>query len=314
MRTSIIEGNIWFNTPHPIAPEELNGKVVLVDFWTYSCVNCIRTVPFLQEIWKKYRQYDFFIIGIHTPEFEFEKSPVNVELALERFDIHWPIVLDNDYINWNHFANHYWPAKYLIDQNGYIVYEHFGEGGYRETEEKIQEELKRDFGTQEFPPLTKYEGSGGYCTIPTPERYLGFSRGFITNAGGYHEDHIGHYLLPAIIPQNSIALKGEFTAKPEYIESFGDGGEIVINFNGTEVNLVMAPVESFAVIHVELDGQDVPDDLAGEDMDKSDVVVSESRMYSLIVSSIPINGMLKIKPQESNIKAYAFTFSGCVRG
>lgn len=313
MRIPVIAGNIWFNTPHPIAPEELNGRVVLVDFWTYSCVNCIRTMPFLKEIWEKYQQYDFFIIGVHTPEFEFEKDPVNVELALEHLDIHWPVVLDNDYANWNNFANHYWPAKYLIDQDGYIVYEHFGEGSYREIEEKIREQLAKDFDIKEFPPLTKYTGSGGYCTIPTPELYLGFRRGFICNADGYHEDHVGHYVLPAVIPDNTIALKGEFSARPEYIESFGDGGEILINFNGTEVNLVMEPVGNFAVVHVELDGQAVPDDLAGEDMDKSDIIVSEPRMYSLISSGIPVRGILKIQPRESNIKAYAFTFSGCIK-
>lgn len=312
MRKPEIIGDNWLNTPHPLRPEDLFGRVVLFDFWTYSCVNCLRTIPYLQKIWERYKSFNFYIIGIHAPEFEFEKDPENVSTAITQLGVHWPVVLDNEHINWNNFANHYWPAEYLADQNGYIVHEHFGEGGYAEIEKKIQELLKIDFGNRELPPIAKEESGSGFCIVSTPELYLGYSRGRVVNAGGYHENHLGHYALPDIIPPDSSALLGDFDAKPEYIESFGDGGAIFLNFNATEVNLVMSPIDRLAAVHLELDGIEIPEQMYGSDVDMGDAIISESRMYSLLKSDIPIKGILKIGIQKSNIRAYAFTFSGCV--
>jgi thiol-disulfide isomerase/thioredoxin len=314
VRSPQIIGNIWLNTPQPITPEELNGKVVLVDFFTYSCVNCIRTIPFLREWWKRYKDLNFLMVGIHTPEFEFEKDPENVAKALKDFGIDWPVVLDNDYTNWRNFANHYWPAKYLFDQNGYITYHHFGEGAYRETEKKIQDLLKEDFGERSFPPTTKEEGQGGYCMLSTPELYCGYLRGRISNKEGYHEDHLGLYQIKeGDIEKNTIALRGSFNAQPEYVESF-DGATLLVNFTATEVNLVLAPaVAELAAVNIMLDDKPVQLEIAGSDLSESDVIITKPRMYNLIKSDKPISGILGISSKESNFRAYAFTFSGCLK-
>lgn len=313
MRTPIIIGNKWFNTPHPITPEEIEGRVVLVDFWTYSCVNCLRTLPYLKKWWERYRFLNFLIIGIHTPEFEFEKNPKNVEQAILDLEIEWPVVLDNEYTNWNNFANHYWPAKYLLDQNGYIVYEHFGEGNYAETETKIQEYLKKEFGEHSFPPIQRDEHAhGGFCAVATPELYLGYHRGRIANKEGFHEDHIGHYVKPDLVPVNSFALAGDFEAGAEYVESVAPRSTIYLHFQGTEVNLVMEPSNSFSIVSLKLNGESIKPEIMGKDVDQGDVIISNARMYNLIKSNMPISGTLSIEAKESDFKAYAFTFSGCV--
>lgn len=305
-----IVGDIWFNTPRPLTPEDLNGRVVLVDFWTYSCVNCIRTIPYLAKWWERYKNLPFFIIGIHTPEFEFEKNPRNVEEAMKKLGVEWPVVLDNDYKNWHNFANHYWPAKYLLDQNGYIIYEHYGEGAYGETERRIQETLRGDSAIKNFPPVFEEEGGGGVCFIHTPELYCGYLRGNIANRGGYHIDHLGNYTKPDEIPMNSIALLGQFNAQPEYVESFLPGAELDVRFQGTEVNLVMAPANSFGIVSISFNGETLPGEIQGADVDQGDVIISKPRMYNLIKSSKPLSGLLSVKAKESNFKAYAFTFLG----
>lgn len=135
MQSPEIVGDVWLGSK-PFTKEDLKGKLVLVDFWTYSCVNCLRTIPYLKMWRDEYKDKGFLIIGIHTPEFDFEKNPKNVEKAIKDLGVGWPVVMDNEYINWNNFANHYWPAKYLVDKTGKIVYTHFGEGAYGETEQK----------------------------------------------------------------------------------------------------------------------------------------------------------------------------------
>ena len=135
-RLPAVIGDMWFNA-RPLAGEDLAGKVVLIEFWTYSCVNCQRTLPHVREWWKKYKDESFLIIGVHTPEFEFEKNPANVEAAIKDLGVEWPVVLDNDFTNWNNFANRYWPTLYLADGAGRIVYSHIGEGAYDMTEAEI---------------------------------------------------------------------------------------------------------------------------------------------------------------------------------
>lgn len=305
-----IIGETWLNTAHPVTPEELNGRVVLVDFFSYSCVNCIRTIPYLKKIWDRYKHLNFFLIGIHTPEFEFEKDGENVGTALVDLGVNWPIVLDNEYVNWNNFANHYWPAEYLTDQDGFVVYEHFGEGGYENLERKIQELLDKDFGDKSLPAILP-ERIGESCVKPTPETYCGYRRGKIINEGGYHLDHIANYIKPKMILPNSVALSGQFEATPEYVESLVDSSTLFIDFVGTEVNLVIEPSDDLAIIELKIDDEDLPREAMGIDVDQGDVIVTRPRMYNLIKSKKPISGILSIKAKESNFRAYAFTFSGC---
>ena len=163
-----ITGDTWIHS-RALLPNDLKGKVVLVDFWTYSCVNCQKTLPYLKKWWEKYKDKNFLIIGIHTPEFEFEKDKSNVERAAHELGVFWPIVLDNDYVNWNNFANKYWPAKYLVDENGYIVYTHFGEGEYEKTEKAIQSLLKNIKKEHLRKTEKEKHTHHGVCFRPTPE-------------------------------------------------------------------------------------------------------------------------------------------------
>jgi len=307
-----ITGSDWLNIEKPLTPEELSGKIVLVDFFTYSCVNCLRTIPHLRELWKRYKNLPFLLIGVHTPEFEFEKNIKNVTKAIRELKIDWPVVLDNNQLNWNNFANHYWPAKYLFDQNGYLVYEHFGEGAYAETEKQIQSLLRKNFGIANFPKVVaETESVGAFCSPFTPELYCGYDRGIIANDDGYHFEHLAHYQLPENIPTNMMALVGDFLAKSEYIESFSEQSRLIVHFQGAEVNLVLAPVEERAIIGIEYNNEKIPDDISGEDLDQGDAIIAEPRMYNLLKSNLPLEGNLSIVIKGGNIRAYAFTFSGC---
>lgn len=304
-------GDTWFNTK-PLLPGDLAGKAVLVDFWTYSCVNCIRTLPFLRKWWEKYKDKDFLIIGIHTPEFEFEKDPKNVEQAIRDLNIEWPVVLDNEYKNWNNFDNHSWPAKYLVDQEGNIVYSHFGEGAYEETEKVIRDLIQKKFGKIPLPPVEQDYSRWRVCFIPTPEIYCGYKRGDIANFGSYHYDKVGEYKAPDTIREDSIALSGKFIAKPEYVESVEPGATIFLRFRATEVNIVLHPVERSITLKVAFNQKPLPQEIRGSAVNEADEVrVEKPAMYNLLKSMYAVQGIIEVTAKEGNFRAYAFTFSGC---
>lgn len=310
MRLPKIIGDTWFNTK-PLAENDIKDKVVLVDFWTYSCVNCVRTLPYLRNWWRKYGNKDFLIIGIHTPEFEFEKDPKNVEKALKDLQVTWPVVMDDDYLNWNNFANHYWPAKYMADKSGQVVYEHFGEGEYEKTEKAIQNLLKTDGET--MPKIENDEHlHGAVCFIPTPETYCGYLQGVIENPGGYQQDSVFDYQKPEQLPDNSIALSGKFLARSEYVESASGEATLYLHFKATEVNLVLAPVDKEAIVEIILDGKPLPDDIKGQNILNNKITITESKMYNLLKTEDFLVGIIGIKSVTGNFRAYAFTFSGCV--
>lgn len=309
MRAPKLIGDTWFNTRKDLTGD-LKGKIVLYDFWTYSCVNCQRTLPYLKQWWAKYKDMGFTMIGIHTPEFEFEKDPKNVKQAIKDFGVEWPVVLDSDFVNWKHFANHYWPAKYLADKDGRIVYTHFGEGNYAETEKKIQELL----GKAESMPAVLDEGHnhGNVCFIATPELYSGYSRGRLSNYEGYAMDRVSNYEKPKSIEQDSIGLSGSFVARAEYVESNTPGATLYLNFRATEVNLVMAAPKSKSLVEILLNGKPLPSRIRGLNVEDSGcVTISRSNLYNLIKSDKLVEGVLEIKAKEGAFQAYAFTFSGC---
>lgn len=304
-----IIGETWFNS-QPLAPKDLKGKIVLYDFWTYSCVNCQRTIPHLKEWWAKYKNMGFVMIGIHSPEFEFEKNPKNVEQAIKEMGIEWPVVMDNDHKNWDNFANRYWPAKYLADKDGNIIYTHFGEGNYKETEMAIQELI----GNREIMPPSEPEEHGhvNVCFIATPELYCGYGRGVLSNPEGYAFDRLGVYTKPQITRQDSIALSGKFFAMPEYVESAEEGATLFLNFRGTEVNLVMAAPEGEAIATITMSGKPLPAKIRGRDVnEKGEVAIMKSNLHNLIKSEGLVEGILEIKAKKGAFQAYAFTFSGC---
>ena len=290
----------------PLLEEDLKDKVVLIDFWTYSCVNCKRTIPYLKEWWRKYKEKNFMMIGIHTPEFEFEKELNNVEHACRDLGVTWPVVLDNDRVNWNNFANRYWPAKYIADKDGKIVYEHFGEGGYEKTENIIRKLI----GEEMEDVSVEEHGHGNVCFSPTPELYCGYNRGFLSNKEGYDRDKQFDYKKPAM-NEDSIGLAGKFTAKAEYVESADSSSELLLRFRATEVNLVLHPVDDIAEIEIFLDNDKLPKEYWGEDVDENNVAILKPTMYNLVRTSGLLEGILSIKPVKGNFRAYAFTFSGC---
>ncbi len=297
-----IEDGKWFNARR--CPSFRN-KVVLVDFFSYSCANCVRTMPYLRRWWNWYKDHDFVMIGIHTPEFEFEKDPSNVKQALADLEIEWPVVMDNDRENWENFANKYWPAKYIADKSGKLVYEHFGEGAYEKTEKIIQKLL----GDEGLPEITK-EKHGDVCFRPTPELYCGYHRGQLNNVGGHFFDTTETYELPDRIDSDSVALKGSFYADPEYVESREDTSELFAKFHALEVNLVIHPIGE-TVIKVKFDHQSIPDDIAGDDVKDSELIVDRPRMYNLLKADHSVKGTLSLRPIKGNFQAFAFTFSGC---
>lgn len=172
-------GRIWFNSP-PLTMRQLRGRAVLIDFWDYTCVNCIRTLPYLKEWHERYKDKGLTVIGVHTPEFLFARYETNVERGIEEFGLSYPIVVDSNFELWEAFANRYWPTKYMIDAEGYLRYAHFGEGAYQETEQAIQELLREINPEIALPPLMaplrESDAQGAVCYRPTAELYLGHKR------------------------------------------------------------------------------------------------------------------------------------------
>ncbi len=304
--------------------KKLRNKVVLVDFWTYSCANCIRTQPMLNRWHKLYADKGLVIIGVHTPEFSFEKDPKNVELAVTDNGIEYPVVLDPDYKLWNLYGNQYWPRRYLINLEGNIVYDHIGEGGYAETEMAIQKALK-DSGAKDLPPVPPDSSAGGaVCYHTTPETYLGFLRGRFGNAQDYLPDAEQVFADSEKHIDDTPYLYGHWTIKSEYAEhsrKLPTANEYLgIKYSAFAVNLVMGTSNKrTAVIEVELDGLPLPKDLAGEDVTiarngKATVTIKDHRMYRLVKAKMYHRGTLKLKTASGNVQMFALTFRGCDDG
>jgi thiol-disulfide isomerase/thioredoxin len=245
----------WHNS-EPFTMESLRGKVVLVDFWTYSCINCIRTLPYIQGYWDKFQDQPFVLIGVHSPEFVFEKDQQNVKDAIERHGLTYPVAQDNDFETWRLFANRYWPAKYLIDAEGYVRYTHFGEGAYDETDEAIQSLLAEIGADVEDMPVT--ENPETRRRDLTPELYIG-ERSWPTfakaTAGKPAEpDDLVHlYEPPADLPLHAYSLGGEWQlVEGEHQVLRSAEGELRLKFLGGEANLVLGLADGAAPVAVEV--------------------------------------------------------------
>src|SRR5216684_6544170 len=220
-------GRIWFNSP-PLSMRHLRGRVVLADFWDYTCVNCIRTLPYVKEWHARYAEKGLTVIGIHTAEFLFARYESNVERGIEEFGLIYPVVVDSNNELWDAFANRYWPTKYLIDGEGYLRYAHFGEGAYRETEETIQELLRETNPGIQLPlvmdPVRDTDAAGAVCYQPSAELYLGHRRGRIGNASGFIEDTAAQYTHSTAdeMREGYFYAEGNWTATGDHIESADD--------------------------------------------------------------------------------------------
>ncbi len=294
-------GGEWINS-EALSMNELKGKVVLVDFWTYTCINCQRTLPYVKEWWDKYKDKGLVIIGVHTPEFEFEKNPNNVKQAVKDFGITYPVMQDNNYVTWSVYNNHYWPAKYLIDKNGEVRYTHFGEGNYNETERMIQQLLKEIDNNE----ITQKISNPTYSIYArTPETYLGSARmEFNTSPERISPNIFKTYSVPTSIPNNRFAYNGEWLIKDEYAAP-KKGSKLLINFNAKNVYLVSRPNGNTCSYKINLDTSDT---YYGEDVNNGVVTVDKDRLYRLINLKDPGNHLLTIEFLDDSCEVFAFTF------
>jgi mutator protein MutT len=237
-------GRVWLNSS-PLSFRQLRGRAVIVDFWDYTCVNCIRTLPYVQAWHERYRDKGLTVIGVHTPEFTFAQYESNVERGIREFGLTYPIVIDSDREIWKAFANRYWPTKYLLDKDGYLRWGHFGEGGYGECEQIIQELLREIDPAVSLPalldPLREEDHVGAVCYRPSGELYLGNRRGRIGNEGGFKEDQIADYAFADEPEENFFYASGRWASTAEYLEAVETGPHTLrLKYEAAAVNLVMA--------------------------------------------------------------------------
>lgn len=299
--------NKWLNPQKPIHISDLKGKVVLVDFWTYTCINCIRTLPHVTAWYDKYKSQGFVVIGVHTPEFQFEHDTNNVLQAIKQYHIHYPVAQDNDYATWNAYNNQYWPAEYLIDANGIIRRTHFGEGEYDQTELAIQTLLKEN-GKQINVKLSHMTDQTPNSTI-SPESYLGDKRMLYEVPDGKTAIGSQSFTLQSNIPLNHFSFGGNWNITDEYA-IVGSNATLTYNFMAGKVFLVMNPGKnSTGSIKVFLDGKLIDQSLAGNDVKNGVVTVSSDRLYDLVnLHGKTENHLLRLDFQTSGMKTYVFTF------
>jgi cytochrome c biogenesis protein CcdA/thiol-disulfide isomerase/thioredoxin len=307
----------WLNSP-PLTREALRGKVVLIDFWTYSCINCLRTLPYLNSWYAKYKDHGLVIIGVHAPEFAFEKDPANVRRAVAQLGIAYPVALDNDYAIWQGFNNQYWPAHYFVDATGQIRGHHFGEGEYRESE-RIIRELLTDAGASDLPQAgsdpvnaTGIQAAADEVQDRSPETYVGFARAEnFRSPGGFVQDQPQRYTAPTDLSLNQWALSGTWAVGAEQAVLRTAPGKIVFRFHARDLHLVLGPGGGGKPVRfrVQLDGAP-PGASHGTDVDANgDGVVKDQRLYQLIRQSNDVGEhVFSIEFLDGDVQAYSFTF------
>ena len=301
----------WLNSP-PLTAAQLRGKVVLIDFWTYSCINCLRALPHVQAWDAAYRDKGLVVIGVHAPEFAFEKAPANVERAVRDLGISYPVALDNDYALWRAFSNRYWPAHYFIDAKGQIRHHHFGEGGYEQSEQVIRTLLAEAGQAPDSAAQVQAAGVSApadMAQVLSPETYLGHDRASGNlNAEGLIADTRHGYAAPD--PRlNEWALAGDWTVGPEAARLDAPGGRVTMRFHARDLHLVLAPGAAPVPFTVTIDGQPPGPD-AGLDVDAAGRgVVTEDRLYQLYRAKGPVTDHLfEIRFDAPGVQAFAFTF------
>ena len=319
-------GRVWLNSP-PLSLRQLRGRVALIDFWDYTCVNCLRTLPYVQAWHERYHDKGLAVIGVHTPEFTFAQYEHNVEQAVRELGIAYPVVLDSNYELWKAFANRYWPTKYLLDGEAYLRYAHFGEGAYGDTEQAIQELLREINPGLELPPLMEpvreTDRPGAVCLPASPELYLGHRRGRMGNQGGFREDEIADYTFTGTLEEGQFYAQGRWASTAEYLESAAAGdNRIVVKYSAAAVNLVLASPRSPAYEIILLqDGAPLRRDQATPDMrfrpaaggdEESYLVVEQPRMYQLVDNRDFGMHTLELLCPRPGLAAFAFTFTSCV--
>jgi thiol-disulfide isomerase/thioredoxin len=315
----------WLNSA-PLTTEALRGKVVLVDFWTYSCINCIRTLPYVEAWYEKYRDQGLVVIGVHTPEFSFEKRVENVRRAVAKFGISYPVAVDNDYSLWRAFSNRYWPAHYFVDTAGNIRHMHFGEGDY-DVSERVIRQLLAEAGRSSVHAATVQpsisaetvdaRGTGvalasSGLDVLSPETYVGYGRASnFASLGGQRHDAAHAYSIPTRLALNDWALEGIWNVREEFAALDGNTGRIAFHFQARDLHLVLSPGPNGRPVRfrVRIDGAP-PGDEHGTDVDATgEGTVSEQRLYQLIRQHGHVRDrVFEIEFLDGGVEAYAFTF------
>jgi thiol-disulfide isomerase/thioredoxin len=306
----------WINSK-PLTAKQLKGKVVLVDFWDYSCINCIRAIPYIRAWAEKYKDSGLVVIGVHTPEFDIEKQMPNVQKAVNKFGIAYPVALDNNYKIWNAFHNQYWPAHYFIDAKGKVRYEHFGEGEYDQSERWIQELLKEANAKSMVATPVSVRGQGVEAAadmneVRSPETYIGYARAErFVSPGGIKREGEQLYIEPKQLRLNEWGLVGKWADHPQVAVLGAAGGKIIFRFHARDLHLVLGPRTDGKPVRfrVTIDGQ-APGQNHGVDTDaQGNGVVRDDRLYQLIRQERVVRDhTFMIEFLDPGVQAFSFTF------
>jgi thiol-disulfide isomerase/thioredoxin len=306
----------WLNSP-PLTEDGLRGRVVAVDFWTYTCINWLRTAPYVRAWAEAYQDAGAIVLGVHTPEFPFEHDVDNVRRAVRDRRIAYPVAVDNDYAIWTAFANMYWPALYVVDAQGYIRYHHFGEGAYEESEEVIRRLLGEAGAGDAIPAPVAVNAAGieaaaDWANLRSAEKYLGAERTeYFASPERAMTGAPRRYTTPSRLAPDHWALSGEWTVQPDAVLLHEPGGRIAYRFSARDLHLVMAPAARGTPVRfgVRLDGQQ-PDPDHGDDIeDDGRGTATEPRLYQLVRQRGPVTERtLEITFLDPGVRAYAVTF------
>lgn len=313
---SLKGANAWINS-QPLSTADLRGKVVLVDFWTYTCINWRRTMPYLRAWAEKYKHNGLVVVGVHTPEFSFEKDLDNIRRAAKEQRVEYHIAVDNDYAIWNAFNNHYWPALYFIDAQGHIRHHQFGEGDYERLEQVIQQLLTEAGQTNFDRSLVTIDAQGAevaadWKALGTPETYTGYSNAErFASPGGKVRDKSQTYAIPERLKLNTWALSGDWTMAREFSVANKANGKVTFHFHARDVHLVMGPATHGSSLRyrVTIDGKP-PGASHGVDVDADGLgTIDQPRMYQLIRQSAPIaDRQIEVEFLDAGAQLFAFTF------
>ncbi|HEY0198957.1 MAG TPA: cytochrome c biogenesis protein DipZ [Rhodanobacter sp.] len=305
----------WINSA-PLTRESLHGKVVLVDFWTYSCINCLRSLPYVRGWADKYRDHGLVVIGVHSPEFAFEKDPANVIKAVKDLGVDYPVALDNDYAIWQGFNNEYWPAHYFIDTQGQIRSHHFGEGDYRKSEDVIRQ-LLTEAGQKNLPggyvsaDQRGVEAAASNDATISPETYVGYARAQNFAGGRVEHDDASDYHAPAALATNQWSLDGRWNVHGENAQLEKAGGRIVYRFRGRDLHLVLGPGNDGKPVRfrVTIDGKPPGTDHGMDSDADGNGSITGQRLYQLVrQASGSGERLFTIEFLDPGVRAYAFTF------
>ncbi|MGC1874858.1 MAG: redoxin family protein [Pseudolabrys sp.] len=313
---SLERADAWLNSP-PLTASALRGKVILVDFWTYTCINWLRTQPYLRAWAKKYKDKGLVVIGVHTPEFRFEKNIDNVRREAKALHVDYPVAVDSEYVIWRAFNNNYWPALYFIDAHWRLRHSHFGEGSYEQSEMVIQRLLAEAGASGIGDDLVSVDARGfelgaDWASLKSPENYVGYERteGFASPHGAVR-DKPQMYEVPAQLRLNNWAMSGDWTIKRDAVEMNKPNGRIAYRFHARDLHLVMGPAAPGTSVkfRVLIDGQP-PGAAHGIDVDDQGLgTMAGQRLYQLIRQSGPVvDRQFEIEFLDPNVEVFCFTF------